>query len=342
VRPGLMRYALYVTFLPRVLSGPIGRAAPFFPRLDALLNGERTFTSERARQALTTLLCGYAEKLLLADVLALPVNTVYADLPAYGGAVHIFATALYAFSLYFDFAGYSHIALGAAGLLGVELAPNFRRPFLAGTMAEFWSRWHISLSTWLRDYVYFPLGGSRRGRMRKYANLMVTFLVSGLWHGAAWKYLLWGACNAALQIIGDATRPLRPAHRWMWWRRLCVFAGFVFTLFFFRADSAAAALGICVSVFTDLRPAELINGTLLHLGLSGTELAFALAALAVMLVLSLVAEGSERQGITLYARFRTLAAPLRLAALLALTVLVLLFACRLVGADVSDFYYAAF
>lgn len=342
VRPDLLRYALYITFFPRVLSGPIGRAAPFFPQLDALLAGDRPFDTGRARQALTTLLCGYAEKLLLADVLALPVNTVYADLSAYGGAVRIVATALYALSLYFDFAGYSHIAIGAAGLLGVELAPNFRRPFLAGTMAEFWDRWHISLSTWLRDYIYFPLGGSRRGRVRKYVNLMVTFLVSGLWHGAAWKYLLWGAFNAALQIIGDATRPLRPAHRWMWWRRLCVFAGFVFTLFFFRADSAAAALGICVSVFTDLRLAELINGTLLNLGLTGTELAFALAALALLLVLALAAEQGEEQGITLYDRFRMLAAPLRTAAMLALTVLVLLFACRMVGADASGFYYAAF
>lgn len=344
-RQGLLQYALYISFFPRVLSGPIGRAGEFFPQLDRLLAGEQRPTQDRVHRALVTMLAGYAEKLLLADLLAVPVNTVYSDPAAHGGAVLVFATVLYAFSLYFDFAGYSHMAIGAAALLGVDLAPNFRRPFLAQTVSEFWGRWHISLSTWLRDYVYIPLGGGRRGRGRKYLNLLLVFLVSGLWHGAAWKYLLWGALNAALQIIGEVTRPLRPRRRgwlWVWWRRLCVLAGFVFTLVFFRAPSAGAALAALGTMAKALRPAELLDGTLLGLGLTGTELAFALLALLAAAGLEILAERAEARGGSLYSAFLGLAAPLRAAALWALAVLVLLLACRLVGGDAATFYYAEF
>lgn len=344
-RPGLLRYALYVGFFPRILSGPIGRAEAFFPQLDEQLARPAPLSEERLRRALTLLLVGYAEKLLLADLLAVPVDTVYADLPAHGGALVLLASVLYAFSLYFDFAGYSHIATGAAALLGIDLAANFRRPFLAQTVAEFWGRWHISLSTWLRDYVYIPLGGSRHGRARKYLNLLLTFLVSGLWHGAAWKFLLWGALNAALQAAGDLSRPLRPrlpGAPGVWWRRFWVLACFVVTMVFFRADGAGEALRALCTVATDLRPAELGPGSLLSLGLTGTEWAFVLAALLAAFVLEVLAERAERRGGSLYAAFSALAAPVRAAALLVLAVLVLLLACRLVGGDAATFYYAEF
>ena len=144
---------------------------------------------------------GFFKKLVLADGLSIYVSQVYGNLSSYTGFSLMLATFFYAIQLYCDFSGYTDIALGSAGILGIRLSPNFRSPYFASSIKDFWGRWHMSLSSWLRDYIYIPLGGNRVGRIRHAFNIMITFLVSGLWHGARWTYVLWGGIHGALPVI---------------------------------------------------------------------------------------------------------------------------------------------
>lgn len=340
VEKSLLRYAVYMSFFPRVLSGPIGRAQDFFPQLDALCAGTRRCDPAGLRRGLVTMLGGWAEKLILADLLTAWVSAAYAQYDAVSAPVLLVAGLGFGFSLYFDFAGYSHLALGAARVLGVELAPNFRRPYFAQSLSGFWQRWHISLSSWLRDYIYFPLGGSRRGAPRRVLNLFLTFLASGLWHGSGWQYLFWGGLHAAMQSVGALTRPCRrplPGPVGTWLRRafvtLCANGAFLFF--------GAASLGQGFAIVGRIASGAPGLGAL-DLGLSGTEGAFLALGLVVAFSLDLIAERAEAAGSCLYDRFAALPGPLRTAALLVLAVAVLLFACRLVGGDAAAFYYAQF
>lgn len=193
------RYALFVSFFPQLVAGPIERSKNLLRQLDKPAH----LTFDRFRDGFLLMLWGYFLKVVLADRIAVFVDTVYGDIETYTGVYLIVATLLFAIQIYCDFAGYSVIAMGAAKILGISLMENFNSPYLASSVAEFWRRWHISLSTWFRDYLYIPLGGNRKGKIRKYVNLMITFGVSGLWHGANWTYVIWGLLNGTYQIIGD-------------------------------------------------------------------------------------------------------------------------------------------
>lgn len=182
------RYALFVSFFPQLVAGPIERSKNLLKQLAKT----KKFNYNRVREGLLLMMWGYFLKLVIADRCAILVNTVYTNYMAYYGFQLITANVLFAFQIYCDFMGYSVIARGAAKVLGYELMENFSRPYLAQNIKEFWRRWHISLSSWLRDYLYIPLGGSRRTKIIKYRNLLLTFLVSGLWHGANITFVLWG------------------------------------------------------------------------------------------------------------------------------------------------------
>ena len=188
---GLGRFALYVTFFPQLVAGPIERASQLLPQLRRApqLDGARLVSGlERA-------LWGLFKKVVIADRLALYVDVVYGNLPAHGPLTYLLATYAFAFQIYCDFSGYSDIAIGCARIFGIDLMENFRAPYLAKTITEFWRRWHISLSTWLRDYLYIPLGGNRQGVRKTYRNLMTTMLLGGLWHGASWNFVIWGVLH---------------------------------------------------------------------------------------------------------------------------------------------------
>ena len=197
----LFRYALFVSFFPQLVAGPIERSKNLLTQL----RDDHKFDYNRVRYGLLVMLWGFFLKLVIADRAAILVNTVYDRYTEFGGAMLLLATVCFAIQIYCDFASYSIIAKGAARVMGFELMDNFRQPYFSTSIAEFWRRWHISLSSWFKDYLYIPLGGNRKGTVRKYFNLMVVFLVSGLWHGASWNFVIWGALHGIYQILGAVT-----------------------------------------------------------------------------------------------------------------------------------------
>ncbi|MCE7869249.1 MBOAT family protein [bacterium CPR1] len=191
------RYLVYVLFYPQLVSGPIERAHQFLHQLAA----DRVFVSERVISGLRMMLWGFFKKTVIADRLALYVNPVYASPEQFVGPPLAVATVFFAFQIYCDFSGYTDIARGAARVMGYELMVNFRRPYFSVSVADFWRRWHISLSTWFRDYVYLPLGGNRVSTARWAFNVMVVFLLSGIWHGANWTFAVWGALHGVYLLV---------------------------------------------------------------------------------------------------------------------------------------------
>ena len=192
----LGEYALFVTFFPQLVAGPIERSE----NLISQFYEEHYFDYQRVKSGLLLMLWGLFEKIVIADRTAIIVNQVYNNLEQYTGFEIVVATIFFAVQVYCDFCGYSDIAIGAARVMGFHLMTNFRQPYFSQSIKEFWRRWHISLSSWLKDYVYIPLGGSRCSRVKKYRNLMITFLVSGLWHGANWTYVAWGGFMGSIRF----------------------------------------------------------------------------------------------------------------------------------------------
>ena len=201
-------YALFVSFFPQLVAGPIERPANLLPQLRTRLPVSR----EDVGYGLRKMMLGFFKKIAVADLLSVYVNSIYNNLdgfetiPALGVVI---ATLLFAVQIYCDFSGYTDIAIGCARIMGIRLMKNFDHPYTAKTIREFWGRWHISLSTWFRDYLYIPLGGSRCAKWRHLLNITIVFLVSGLWHGAAWTFVIWGALHALYQVIGILTLGLR-------------------------------------------------------------------------------------------------------------------------------------
>lgn len=198
-------FALYKCFWPQLVAGPIERPAHLLPQL------AKTYSFDAARfwDGLHLIGWGLFKKVVIADRLAIYVDTVYNNVPYHGGPSYLVATYLFAFQIYCDFSGYSDIAVGCAKILGIDLVQNFNRPYFATTITDFWRRWHISLSTWLRDYLYIPLGGNRKGTSRMYVNLMITMFLGGIWHGASWTFVIWGTLQGIMLCLSKATLPHR-------------------------------------------------------------------------------------------------------------------------------------
>lgn len=191
------RFALFVSFFPQLVAGPIERSVNLIPQF----RQDFRFEYERVKNGLMLMCWGFFKKIVIADRLAEYVNIVYNNPHDYSGVSNIIATFFFSFQIYCDFSGYSDIAIGAAMVMGYRLMTNFRRPYFADSIREFWQRWHISLSTWFRDYVYISLGGNRVVKWRWYYNLFITFLVSGLWHGADWTFIIWGAIHGFYMVF---------------------------------------------------------------------------------------------------------------------------------------------
>ena len=190
-------YMLFVSFFPQIASGPISKASELLPQIKR----EHVFSYLQAREGLKVLLWGMFMKVVIADRLGIYVDTVYDNYIHYSGATCLIASIFYSIQIYCDFAGYSLMAVGLGKTLGFDLVNNFNRPYFSVSVTDFWRRWHISLSRWLKDYIYIPLGGSRCSKLRNYWNIFVTFLVSGIWHGANWTFIVWGLFHGVMQII---------------------------------------------------------------------------------------------------------------------------------------------
>ena len=190
-------YALFVSFFPQLVAGPIERAKNLLPQF----RKKHYFDSSRLVIGLKQMIWGYFMKVVIADRLALYVNATFNNVDAHNGTTLLIGSVFFAFQIYCDFAGYSNIAIGASRIMGFDLMKNFNRPYFALNIAEFWHRWHISLSTWFRDYVYIPLGGNRVSKSKNYLNLFITFALSGIWHGASWTFFIWGSIHGFYLII---------------------------------------------------------------------------------------------------------------------------------------------
>ncbi len=256
----LLDFAIFVAFFPTLLAGPIGRAREFLPQLKQPPRAD--FVG--IRRGWLRFLWGAAKKLVLADTLGIFVDAAYAAPRDFGGGTWVLVALCYALQIYYDFSAYSDMAIGSAGILGFGVTENFRAPYLSTSVKAFWKKWHISLTSWFREYLYFPLGGSRKGFLRTQWNVIVVFAVSGLWHGAAWTFLVWGLLNGLYQAAGAISAPLRKA----FWsklgmdechilRRILGFAWtfglLTFSWIFFRAENIGQAIYIVKRILLILR-----------------------------------------------------------------------------------------
>ena len=325
IRPekNLADYMLFVCFFPQLVAGPISKASDLLPQI----RQERRFNYTQAVDGLKCLLWGMFLKVALADRAGIVVDKVFDGYQLYSAAGFALNTALYGIQIYADFAGYSLMAVGVAKVLGFDLVNNFRRPFLAQSITDFWRRWHISLTRWLRDQVYIPLGGNRCSKLRNYANILVTFLVSGLWHGASWNFLLWGGYHGLL-LVGEKALGWHKNESTGVVKALRIVLTFSLVSLgwlLFRDASAATTLGY----FSRLGS---LQGRILPVG-GGNQPAFCLLALLPLLAYEFLAEFRPER----YARLQRKPA-LRWAAWLAVFALIVLIGVH----DGSSFIYERF
>lgn len=251
-------YALFVSFFPQLVAGPIERSSNLLPQFKET----HKFDYNNAKEGLILMAWGFFKKMVVADGVATFVTLVYNAPTNYGGLQLIIATVFFAFQVYCDFGGYSDIAIGCAKVLGFKLMRNFDKPYFSTNLQEYWRRWHVSLSSWFSDYLYIPLGGSRKGKTRTYINLMITFIVSGLWHGANWTYVLWGFINGVYVCVSRAMRPARThfieKHKlgrnplYNTFAALIVFSFICYGYIFFRANTFGDAIYISTHLFSDI------------------------------------------------------------------------------------------
>lgn len=242
-------YALFVSFFPQLVAGPIERSNNLLPQFKQ----QHRFDYDSAMAGVRLMVWGYFMKLVLADRCAIFVDAIFDNVNQHNGGSYLVASFLFPFQIYGDFAGYSLIAIGVARVLGFRLMENFRRPYFACSIGEFWHRWHISLSTWFRDYVYIPLGGNRVGRMRNYFNLFVTFVVSGIWHGANWTFFCWGSLHGLLlcmeKAFGIGKQKYTGLRKFCHWAVTFVLVCLAWILF--RANNLSDAVTVAKGIFTN-------------------------------------------------------------------------------------------
>lgn len=281
------KYATFISFFPQLVAGPIERTKNLLPQITA----EHTFDYAQASYGLRLIGWGFFKKLVIADNLAPRVDMIYESINSYTGFPLVIAVFFFAIQIYCDFSGYSDIAIGTAKLFGIDLMTNFKSPYFSASVREFWSRWHISLSTWFKDYVYIPLGGNRVGKVRHAFNLLVTFLVSGLWHGAAWTYVAWGGVHGAAQVVETAFPHSKKKQSdvkhtpWWWIRVAAVFFFCCLAWVLFRAENIETAIYVFQNLFKGINDFDtyMENG-ILQLGIQGLE-GTLLAIVIVMLTI---------------------------------------------------------
>ncbi|MDE7476883.1 MAG: MBOAT family protein, partial [Lachnospiraceae bacterium] len=311
---------------------------------------ENSWNFEKITRGLLLMLWGFFMKMVIADRAAVLVNQVFAIYYMFSGVALTVAIVLFAVQIYCDFASYSVIAMGAAKVLGIDLMTNFEAPFFSRSIGEFWRRWHVSLSSWFRDYLYIPLGGGRCSKPRKYFNNMVTFIVSGLWHGAGWHYVVWGAIQGAYIVIGDLLKPVKTRIQtflhvrvktfgYQFFQGVCTFFLFTLSLVFFRADTVTDAVYYIQRMFTTFDVWSFFDESIYYLGLERKEMSILwLGILFLIIVDSYYAK--KRVLFDAMVKGQCLAVQYVIVAVL--LVMVLVFGVYGEGYDASQFIYFQF
>ncbi|MDP4687418.1 MAG: MBOAT family protein [Salibacteraceae bacterium] len=286
----------FVSFFPQLVAGPIERAKDLLPQFNDL----KVFNYDEVRRGLIQMAWGFLKKVVIADRLAIFINSTYGDPAAAEGLPMIMGVIFFAFQLYLDFSAYSDIAIGCARTLGFKLSLNFNRPYLASSFSNFWTRWHITLSTWFRDYLYIPLGGNRNNKTTR--NILIVFMVSGLWHGASWNFVIWGAINGLFLIVLDPI--LAKLGKNILSKVIIVvivFTSWSMSLIFFRAQTFDNA----IAVFKNLGFNN--AGSLYEHGLVKAEYSFAIYAIIILLIIELI----QQTNLNVFERFFNLPLPFR-------------------------------
>ena len=334
----------YLSFFATVSSGPIERAGNLIPQF----KNPKKIDYETLKRALLLILWGFLLKLVLANRLDIFVNTVYDDPSAYTGTIVRLATFFYTLQIYSDFAGYSSIALGVGELFGIRICENFSSPYLSKSISEFWRRWHISLSSWLKDYIYIPLGGNRKGRVWKLVNIMIVFLISGIWHGGTLTFVFWGALHGLYQVISNLVAPMKERaairasennHRRLFsvLEVICTFLLVNLAWIFFRADSFAKAFSI-IKRCTNISPWAIFDGSMFEAGITRPDMIVVLISIAFMIFADLMNYKK------IYVRDIILKQPLLVRWLIYIAAVVFVFICGVWGKgyDASSFIYTGF
>ena len=268
----------HLAFFPKLVSGPIEREQDFLPQLKRLCQ-VKAWDRGRLSTAFTYMLWGYFMKMVVADRLAVTVGGIFGNPVEFDSFWLLVGMLFYTIQIYCDFAGYSYIAIGCAKIFGLELTHNFKAPYLAGSISDFWRRWHVSLSTWLRDYIYIPLGGNRKGTVRKCINTMIVFLICGMWHGAGINFMIWGLLHGLYSVVETISKK-------MGWKvkggRMITFFSVAFAWIFFRADTARAGFTYIGRMFTAGIHLEEWGKALKALNLSGVEIGVIFLGIAVI------------------------------------------------------------
>ncbi len=291
----LFRYALFVSFFPQLVAGPIERSGNLLTQLQK----NHRFDVDNVKNGLLIMAYGLFMKIAVADNISPIVDNVFENSQYYTGMKLLFVTILFAFQIYCDFNGYTQIAIGSALVLGLKLNQNFDVPYMGMSVKDFWRRWHISLTSWFRDYLYIPLGGSRKGKIRKQINTMIVFLCSGLWHGAAWHFVIWGGLNGLFSVLEDILAPIkRKIHAkllidtelfmYKLYRRVLTFVLIDFAWLFFRANSIGTAIEILKKIAGDIRLAWLINFDFIELFAGPRELLKLFVPLIVIVIIDII------------------------------------------------------
>ena len=293
-----LRYALFVSFFPQLVAGPIERSENLLIQIQEL-PGKKLWNYDRIASGLILMLWGLFQKMVIADRIAVLVDEIFNNYQMYEWFGLSVGAIAFALQIYCDFASYSTIAIGAARVMDFRLMENFDTPYFAKSIPEFWRRWHISLSTWFRDYLYIPLGGSRCSKWKRYRNLMVTFLVSGLWHGAGWTYVAWGGIHGLYQVMGYELKgfrtwinqKLRTKTGCLSYKLGQVMITFALTdlaWIFFRSNSLGDAFAYIGRMFTRPDFWSLFNGELYELGLARPEINILLLGLVLLFLVDLI------------------------------------------------------
>ncbi|ADG72246.1 MBOAT family O-acyltransferase [Brachyspira murdochii] len=294
----IIKYALFVSFFPQLVAGPIERSKNLLIQIENLEKVKR-FDYDRITEGFTLMLFGYFQKMVIADRAAILVDTVFNGYYEYNSMALILSAVFFAVQIYCDFGSYSLIAIGTAKVMGINLMENFNTPYFSRSVKEFWGRWHISLSTWFRDYLYIPLGGNRCSNIRKSFNILVTFLVSGLWHGANFTFIAWGAIHGIFHIIEEQLKPIKEKYLNKFKIKTNAFSFALIEIIitfiivdlawiFFRAETIHDAIHYIQRIFTRIDLWTLFDGTLYGLGLNIFEMNILIIALFILISFDLV------------------------------------------------------